>query len=79
MTDEERKQRKKEAQAQWVAKNPDYFRDYRRLNRDANAEYQRKYLDRGDNRQKHNDRQRKHQRDVRIKKCIEQLEKENIV
>ena len=79
LTEEERKAKKKEWQAKWIAKNPDYFREYRRMTRKANAEYQKKYLDVGDHREKHNARVRKHQRDVRMKKCKEQLEKENIV
>ena len=78
-TEEERKAAKKNHQAAWVAKNPEYFREYRRLTRNANAEYQKKYLDGGDNREKHNERQRISAKKKRMQECINQLEKENIV
>lgn len=48
LTDEERKARKRESNARWLANNPDYYKNYFREHRDSWNPYQCmwKYKDR---------------------------------
>lgn len=81
LTDEERKQRKKESQARWLTKNPDYYKGYRRAwrkaNRDRETKTHREWVEK--NRAHVNEYQRNYKREKRMQECIAKLEKENIV
>lgn len=83
LTDEERKQHKREAQARWRAKNHDYYTGYRRLWRSLpeNKAKEKATHDKwvAENRDHVNEYQRNYKKKQRMQKCIEQLAKENII